>query len=240
MIFNKKKNNNGWRINKNNTDIAKYPINAPLKQAVKHGNKIARKDRNYVYISKEIYQFSLRHEPALKKYAIIVMSDRIVEWTPNSSNSNEPRSFLDAKEAVEYMFGVQKRLSIPQRFGEFMRTNSINCIYCDNGKYEAADHIVAWDRWGKRGHHEANWVPACSKCNGNKSNKILGIKGWQKILNFYETTTGQDYVCWAKKHLEKKIEDITWESHFGKVKIIQILLRRLVNSCLCILRHQIH
>lgn len=215
--LNKNKNNRGWRINKNNTSIAKYPINAPLKQAVKHGNKIARKDGKYVYISKEIYQFALRHEPALKKYAVIVMSDRIVEWTPNGTKSNKSRTFLDAKEAVEYMLGVQKRPSIPTRFGVFMRTNSVNCVYCKSGKYEAADHAVAWDRWGKRGHHEANWVPACSKCNGSKTNKILGLKGWQKILNFYNTTTGQVFVSWAKEHLKNKNEEITWESHFRKV-----------------------
>ena len=215
--LNKKKNSIcGWRINKNNTDIAEYPINAPLKQAVKHGNKIARKDRKYVYISKEIYQFALRHEPALKKYAVIIMSDRIAEWTPNDTNN--PRNFSDAKEAVEYMLGVQKRPSIPARFGEFMRTKSVNCVYCKSGKYEAADHAVAWDRWGKRGHHEANWVPTCSKCNGNKTNKILGLKGWQKILQFYNTTTGQDFVSWAKEHLDKKKEDTTWGSHFRKVK----------------------
>jgi 5-methylcytosine-specific restriction endonuclease McrA len=212
-MLNKKNNNNPWEINKNKKEKAKYPINAPLRQAIKQGNEIARNDRKYVYISKEILQFSLRYEPALKKYAVITMSDRVLEWSRN------PGNYSDAKEAVENMLGVRKRLSIPRRFGSYMATKLIGCIYCKSGNYEAADHTVAWDRWGKRGHHEANWVPSCTKCNGNKTNKILGLSGWKKILDFYKSSKGQDFVIWAKEQLENNNDEISWKSHFEKVKV---------------------
>jgi len=202
-----------WSFNLRRTAPQPDPLGPPLKRATTPGEEIARYDRTWVYISDTIFEYSKRHEPSLKSFDTIRMTDRILTWTKSSTVNYD-----DAKSAIENMLGIEKRPTWYRKFPYHVRSRSLNCVYCGIRPFMQTDHVVAWDRWGKRGHHEANWLPSCRTCNNNKTNELLGLRGWKLVEKFYTDIKlgGRPFVAWIKTQLQSQI---TWSSHFQKVKM---------------------
>ena len=202
-----------WSFNLRQTAPQPDPLGPPLKRATTPGMEIARDDKTWIYISDAIFEYSKRHEPSLKAFDMIRMTDRILTWTTSFTGN-----YADAKSDIEKMLGIEKRPSNYRQFPSYVRSKSLNCVYCKTNSFTQTDHVMAWDRWGKRGHYEVNWLPSCRTCNNNKSNEFLGLGGWELVEEFYTDVTlgGPTFVAWIKTQLPSHI---TWNSHFQKAKM---------------------
>jgi len=184
-----------------------------VKSATQKNPIIAQKDNNDIILSHEIYSHSITHSELFFMIDSVIMSDRILKWSDDKT-----LKFNDAKNAIWDMLDYKKvRRSYGRAFDKYRekKKNSLKCAYCKTGPWEDADHVFPWRFSGMKYHHQANWIPSCKGCNGNKSDSILGEKGWELVLQFYENNP--DYVIEMKSQLNKK-KLYDWEGHFEKVK----------------------
>jgi hypothetical protein len=143
-----------WSFNLRQTAPQPDPLGPPFKRATTPGMEIARDDKTWIYISDAIFEYSKRHEPSLKAFDMIRMTDRILTWTTSFTGN-----YADAKSDIEKMLGIEKRPSNYRQFPFLCQIEIIELCLLQNQLLHANRSRYGWDRWGKRGHYEVNWLP---------------------------------------------------------------------------------
>ena len=212
----KREGNSPWAVRRDSggADKTKYSdsfLTPVLKSATTTNPVIANMIGKEIILTPEIYIHSNKYSELFFRIDSITMADRIVRWTDDN------KQFIDGRNAIWHMFGWKdKRERYGTDFENYLKKNktSFNCAYCKKEPWQHTDHIFPWSISGRGFHHQANWIPSCSDCNLNKSDDVLGLNGWEKVMDFY--TSNRTYVDEMKSQLKKK--KIDWEEHFIKMK----------------------
>jgi 5-methylcytosine-specific restriction endonuclease McrA len=206
-----------WAVRKNGrggnkTVFADRFWDSVVKAATQKNPIIAERDDYDIVLSNEIYKHSSTYSELFFNIDSVIMSDRILEWSDDKT-----LKFNDAKNAIWDMLDYKKvRPGYTAAFTDYKgkKEGSLKCAYCNNKAWEHTDHVFPWRFSGRKYHHQANWIPSCQGCNGNKSDFILGRKGWELVREFY--LNNLDYVTEMKSQLDKR-RNHDWEEHFTKV-----------------------
>ena len=207
-----------WAVRQNDggsdkTKLADRFWDPVVKSATQKNPIIAKKDNHDIVLSPEIYSHSITHSELFFMVDSVIMSDRILQWSDDKT-----LKFNDAKDAIWDMLDYKKvRPGYGTAFDDFKekKEGSLKCAYCNDEAWEHTDHVFPWRFSGLKYHHQANWIPSCQGCNGNKSDFILGRKGWELVREFY--LNNLDYVTEMKSQLDKR-RNHDWEGHFENVK----------------------
>ena len=80
-----------------------------------------------------------------------------------------------------HLFG-RERISLQPVRSALLETFGAKCFYCDAGLRSSSplDHVLPWSRVGIDGL--ANLVPACERCNADKSNTLPAVATVTRVL----------------------------------------------------------
>jgi 5-methylcytosine-specific restriction enzyme A len=144
------------------------------------------------------------YKPKPKKYHTkncFYCNERFETTSPNQLSCSK-QCGLETQKIKVLLF--KKKTS----FHIFERDN-FTCVYCGKNSYEdnaklIVEHIYPRSKGGQNDIN--NMITACSKCNGEKSAKLLDI---DNILKLWELS--------AKRNLEKKLDYVELKELFDKI-----------------------
>lgn len=83
------------------------------------------------------------------------------------------------KEAIDRCYGRLGNKKISPSYVRDLLLDAVPvCPYCGVGETAELDHVLPRSVWPEFTIHISNLVPACRKCNGNKSDRSFLTSGW--------------------------------------------------------------
>lgn len=151
---------------KTNTKI--YRLKNPEKCKEMNKKYFAENPEKKVHYSKK-YRLANKDKLSAnnKKYHLNNKERRYIsgkQWRKN--NPDRCRNYRISRRAQKLANGIYK-VSIK----EIQKLYQSPCIYCGSSNLIEIDHVIPISRGGQ--HSIGNLVPACKKCNRNKSNKLI-------------------------------------------------------------------
>lgn len=88
----------------------------------------------------------------------------------------------EGQDVAGHLFG-RERISLQPVRSALLETFGARCFYCDAGLRSSSpvDHVLPWSRVGIDGL--ANLVPACERCNSDKSNALPAVATVTRVLS---------------------------------------------------------
>ena len=87
----------------------------------------------------------------------------------------------EGQDVAGHLFG-RERISLQPVRAALLDTFGARCFYCESGLRASSpvDHVLPWSRVGIDGL--ANLVPACERCNSDKSNALPAVETLTRVL----------------------------------------------------------